>query len=187
MQPDWSHILDACKRQDSKAQEKLYKYFFPAMMKVCLRYCGGHKDLASAAYNQAMLKVFLNIEKYRADGSIEAWIRRIVVNTCIDEQLNNTRFQEINEHVRINELVPVIPEAYNRVSGHEITNLIYQLPKNTATVFNLFVMEGYKHEEIGKLLGISSGTSKWHLSEARRLLKEKIELLFKTEHLTTVI
>jgi RNA polymerase sigma-70 factor (ECF subfamily) len=83
--------------------------------------------------------------------------------------------------------VPVVPEIYHKLSGDDILQLVHQLPKNTCLVFNLFVMEGYKHEEIGKILGISTGTSKWHLNEARRLLKEKIESLFKKENLANAI
>jgi RNA polymerase sigma-70 factor, ECF subfamily len=178
---NWPYIIEACRQQDPKAQEQLYKYCYPGMMKVCLRYCNGQTDLAAAAYNQAMLKAFRQIDQYKNEGSPDAWLRRIVVNTCIDQYRGQVRFQLVEISTTNLEPVPVIPDVYNKISGHEIINLIYELPKNTALVFNLFVMEGYKHEEIGKLLGISTGTSKWHLNEARKLLKKKIETHFKKE------
>jgi RNA polymerase sigma-70 factor, ECF subfamily len=184
---NWSHIIEACGRQDSKAQEQLYKYCYPAMMKVGLRYCNGQTDLAAAAYNQAMLRIFQHIDQYKGEGEPEAWFRKIMVNTCIDQYRSHIRFQPVEMNDITADLVPVIPEVYNRMSGHEIVGLIYELPKNTGLVFNLFVMEGYKHEEIGKMLGISAGTSKWHLNEARKILKQKIETHFKKEFLANVI
>jgi RNA polymerase sigma-70 factor, ECF subfamily len=181
------HIIEACKQQDKKAQEQLYKYCYPAMMKVCLHYCNGHTDIAAACYNQAMLKIFQNISQYKGEGTAEAWFRRIMVNTCIDQHRKQIPFQSVEMNDTAAELVPVVPDVYNRLSGHEIMSLIYQLPKNTRLVFNLFVLEGYKHDEIGKLLGICTGTSKWHLNEARRLLKQKIETHFKKEFLANAI
>ena len=157
------------------------------MMKVCMRYCNGQQDQAAAAYNQAMLKVFRNIDQYKGDGAPEAWIRRIMVNTCIDQQRSFLRFKPVEMNEKTADLIPVVPDTYNRISGQDIMNLVYELPKNTGMVFNLFVMEGYKHEEIGKILGISSGTSKWHLNEARKLLREKIDKLFKKEFLANAI
>ena len=180
-------MIQACRRQDAKAQEQLYKYCYPGMIKVCLRYCNGQIDSAAAAYNQAMLKVFQNIDQYKGEAEPEAWIRKIVANTCIDLYRSNMKFQTIELDESPADLVPVIPDVYNRMSGHEIISLVYQLPKNTGLVFNLFVLEGYKHEEIGKLLGISPGTSKWHLNEARKLLKQKIETLYKKEFLANAI
>lgn len=157
------------------------------MMKICRRYTHGNNEDAAAIFNLAMLKVFQNIEQYNGAGELQAWIRRIVVNACIDHWRGGTKFQQKELHESTAELLPIIPEAYNRISGNEIIQLINQLPKNTALVFNLFAMEGYKHHEIGTILGISAGTSKWHLNEARRLLKQKLETLYKKGQLANAI
>jgi RNA polymerase sigma-70 factor (ECF subfamily) len=77
--------------------------------------------------------------------------------------------------------VMISPEVYSKISAEETLQLVKELPVNTGLVFNLFVIEGYSHEEIGELLGIAAGTSKWHLNEARRLLKQKLELLYQTK------
>jgi RNA polymerase sigma-70 factor (ECF subfamily) len=169
------------------AQEHLYRRCYPAMIRICLRYCNGMQDIAGGIYNQAMLKVFRNLEQFSGKGEFEGWVRRIVVNTCIDHCRTGVKFQpsELNDNSA--DLLPIIPEAYNRIGGTEITKLIHELPKNTGLVFNLFVLEGYKHEEIGKILGISPGTSKWHMNEARKLLKQKLETLFKKESLANAI
>ena len=84
-------------------------------------------------------------------------------------------------------ILPVIPDVYNKLSGNDIMSYVHELPKNTGVVFNLFVIDGYKHEEIARILGIAAGTSKWHLNEARRLLKEMIEMELKKTSLKHVI
>jgi RNA polymerase sigma-70 factor (ECF subfamily) len=110
-----------------------------------------------------------------------------VVNSCIDSCRKHVKFQTIELNDGAADIVPIIPDVYNRINGEEVLNLIHALPENTGLVFNLYVMEGYKHDEIGKLLGIPTGTSKWHLSEARKLLKEKIETRFKKDFLKYAI
>ena len=187
LQTNWHTIIEACKKLEPSAQEELYRRCYPGMIRICQRYCNGQADIAGGVYNQAMLKVFMNISQYSGKGEFEGWIRRIVVNTCIDHGRSNARFQTDELREETAEWLPIIPDAYSRIGGNEIVSLIYELPKNTGLVFNLFVMEGYKHEEIGKLLGISSGTSKWHLNEARKLLKQKLETLFKKESLANAI
>lgn len=157
------------------------------MIRICQRYSQGNPDDAAWIYNQAMLKVFQGIHHYVDNARPEAWIRKIVTNTCIDYWRSKIRFEpkELDESTA--GVLPIIPDAYNRISGNEIIRMISELPKNTGLVFNLYAMEGYKHYEIGKILSISPGTSKWHLNEARRLLKQKLESFFKKEYLADAI
>lgn len=183
MEINWEHIIEACKKKDPQVQEKLYRHYYPSMIKLCLRYSKGNKHEAGVNYNQAMLKVFQNIHQYKGAGEPGGWIRRIVINSCIDHCRSNNRL-ETDELTDTADILQVIPDTYNRLSAAEVLELIYDLPTNTGLVFNLFVMEGYKHEEIGKILGISAGTSKWHLNEARRLLKLRLETFFKKEYLS---
>ena len=157
------------------------------MIKVCLRYAFGDIEIAGSLYNAAMLKVFRNIEQFKHEGEFLGWVRKVVVNVCIDHCRTKTKFQLIDVNETTEYILPVLPEIYNKISGDEIIQLIHQLPKNTGLVFNLFVLEGYNHNEIAHILGISTGTSKWHLNEARRLLKEKMEKLFKKETLANAI
>ena len=187
MHTNWPHIIEGCKKQSARSQEQLYRGFYPEMIRICLRYANGNIEDAAFIYNQAMFKVFMNIDQYRNEGSFEGWIKRIVVNSCVDSCRKHVKFQTIELNDGAADIVPIIPEVYNRINGEEVLNLIHELPGNTGLVFNLYVMEGYKHEEIGKLLGISTGTSKWHLSEARKLLKEKIETRFKKDFLKYAI
>jgi RNA polymerase sigma-70 factor (ECF subfamily) len=187
LQKNLLHIIEGCKQNELRAQEELYRYCYPDMLKVCLRYTSGDLDRAGGLYNQAMFKVFSNIIQFRNEGEFLGWIRKIVVNVCIDSCRSLAKFivSDISETAEY--ILPVLPEIYNKISGNEIIKLVHQLPKNTGLVFNLFVMEGYKHNEIGAMLGISPGTSKWHLNEARRILKERIETVFKKEKLANAI
>jgi RNA polymerase sigma-70 factor (ECF subfamily) len=187
LQINWQNIIVGCKENSPQAQEHLYRHCYPEMIRICQRYFQGNHDDASWIYNQAMLKVFQGIHQYVDSGKPEAWIRRIVTNTCIDYWRTKVKFEPRELDEAITGFLPVIPDAYNRISGNEIISMINELPKNTGLVFNLYAMEGYKHYEIGKILSISPGTSKWHLNEARRLLKQKLESVFKKENLANAI
>jgi RNA polymerase sigma-70 factor, ECF subfamily len=155
-------------------QKALYTHCYEEMLKVCNRYTS---DAATSAglYNDAMFKVFKNIETYKEDGKIIGWVKRIVINTCIDyvrlkSPISTLEIKETNEaEYAIEETV------LHKMSALEIQKTIKQLPKNIATVFNLYVYEEYNHTEIAELLQIPAGTSRYYLSEARRLLKSKIE------------
>lgn len=138
-------------------------------------------DEAAALYNEAMLKVFSGLQQYNGTGDFLAWVQRIMINTCIDHCRKETKFlhQEVNDITE--QHITVDPAVYNRLSGNEVVQLLQQLPRNTALVFSLYVLEGYKHHEIATILGIAPGTSKWHLNEARRLLKMKLDALLKKE------
>ena len=180
MEQHWNDIIEGCLRNDLQKQQELYSVCYSSMMKVCIRYSRDN-DEAGAIYNEGMLKVFNSIGQFRNEGDFEGWIRRIIVNTCIDHCRKQAKYKHQPLEVVIETSISVDPDIYQRLSGAEIISLMQGLPRNTALVFNLFVLEGYKHEEIGKLLGISGGTSKWHLNEARRLLKLKLETILKKE------
>lgn len=183
---NWKDIITRCERGESAAQEQLYRQCYPLMLKVCLRYARD-LDEAGALYNEGMFKVFSNIHQYKGKGEFEAWVRRIIVNSCIDHTRKQAKFshQVLDEDTQVNGTIS--PEAYEKISGDEIIRMIQYLPRNTALVFNLFVLEGYKHEEIAKMIGISAGTSKWHMNEARRLLKAQLEILLKKETYSNAI
>jgi RNA polymerase sigma-70 factor (ECF subfamily) len=183
---NWNDIIKQCADGEKNAQEELYRRCYVPMIKVCNRYARD-MDEAGTIYNEAMLKVFNNLHQYKNKGDFEAWVQRIVVNTCIDCIRKQARFihQSIDSVSETSQIIN--PDVYERFSGNDIIRLIQQLPRNTALVFNLFVLEGYKHEEIGKIAGISTGTSKWHMNEARRLLKEQLDQLLKKEIYLNVI
>jgi RNA polymerase sigma-70 factor, ECF subfamily len=168
------HIINGCVHKERLMQKALYEHCYVEMMKVCKRYTYDN-EISGSIYNDAMVKVFNNISTYKEEGKIMGWIKRIVVNTCIDfvrlkTPILTTDLQENQlEHHYINESV------FDKMSANDIQKLIKELPIQIATVFNLFVYEEYTHTEIAELLKIPSGTSRYYLSEARRLLKNKLE------------
>ena len=143
------------------------------MMKLCYRYTND-LDTSASIYNDAMIKVFSNIGNYREDGKLMAWVKRIVVNTCIDHVRKKTPLQMKELHENHDSDAVIENDVFIKMSNVEVKRLINQLPKNAALVFNLYVYEEYNHNEIAALLKIPGGTSRYYLSEARRLLKDVV-------------
>jgi RNA polymerase sigma factor (sigma-70 family) len=169
-----TEIIAGCKQNDRKAQERLYRSFYESMMNLCVRYTKDEED-AKLVLNTGFLKVFKNIEKYDPKKAVVyTWIRTIVVNSCLDHIKSKQNIIAANE-LQETDAIHVEAEANSKVDVTEILHLIRKLPAATQAVFNLYVVEGYGHKEIAALLKISEGTSKWHLSEARKNLK--IQLL----------
>jgi RNA polymerase sigma factor (sigma-70 family) len=164
-------IINGCKDHDRKAQEQLYRKFYRAMMTLCLRYTKNEID-ALEALNTGFYKVFKNIAKYDASrASIYTWIRTIIINSCLDfikKKDAQIETKELDEAISID----LPPDIISKMSADEILELVRQLAPASQAVFNLYVIEGYNHNEIAGLMGISAGTSKWHLSEARKKLQK---------------
>jgi RNA polymerase sigma-70 factor (ECF subfamily) len=166
-------ILDGCRNDNRMAQEKLYRNYYRAMMSLCLRYTKNEED-ALEVLNTGFLKIYKNIHRYyAAKAGLFTWMRTIIVNSCLDfikSKQKELKAGEIDQAVELE----IQPEAIAKMKSVELLELIRELPPATQAVFNLYVTEGYNHKEIGKLMGISEGTSKWHLSEARKILQQKI-------------
>jgi len=130
---------------------------------------------AEEVLNNGFLRAFQKVEQYTFQGSFEGWLRKIVFHAVSDYVKQNTKY---NEKVVLAEKDQLIHKDHaDRLYYNELLELVQNLPGATRAVFNMYVMEGFSHKEIGKCLGISEGTSKWHLSEGRRILKDKIERL----------
>ncbi|MCG2610723.1 RNA polymerase sigma factor [Flavobacterium sp. SM15] len=152
------------------AQHQIYSKFSPKMLGVCRQYI---KDIHQAEdiMITAFMKVFSNLKNFEHKGSFEGWIRRIMVNECIS-------FLRVQKQVKFTEDETYFEERFNNVesqfSVEDIQFLIDNLPEGYKMVFNLYAIEGYKHQEIAQMLGISEGTSKSQLSHARKLLQQQI-------------
>lgn len=166
-------IISGCKAGNRKAQEQLYRSYYRAMMNLCLRYTKTETD-ALEVLNTGFYKVFKNIHRYNpAKATLYTWIRTVIINSCLDFIKTTQHRSETGELDRAAD-VHVAPSVIAKMSASEILKLVRQLPPATQAVFNLYVMEGYSHIEIAKMTGISEGTSKWHLSEARKRLQKMI-------------
>ncbi len=165
-------LLEGCKRGERKAQEMLYSTLSSRMMGVCMRYAKDRQE-AEDVLQMGFIKVFQKLSDFRSDGSFEGWIRRIMVNTAIETYRKNLRTLNV---VDIEEVYDQ-PQTTFDMSGLEtkdLLNLIQELSNGYRVVFNMYVIEGYSHKEIGAALGITEGASKSQLSRARAILKEKI-------------
>ena len=166
------NLLEGCKRNDRKAQELLYQSLASKMLGVCVRYAKDSFE-AEDILQSGFIKVFQKISEFRGEGSFEGWIRRIMVNTAIEVYRKNQRSLNV---VDIDQVFDE-PQTMFDMTGLETKDLlkvIKQLPGGYRLVFNMYVIEGYSHKEIGEQLNISEGASKSQLSRARALLREKI-------------
>lgn len=169
-------LLEGCKKNDRKSQELLYKSLASKMLGVCMRYAKDSFE-AEDILQLGFVKVFQKVPEFRGEGSFEGWIRRIMVNTAIEIYRKNQRSLNVVDIAQVYDA----PQSMFNMTGLEtkdLLNLIRQLPEGYRMVFNLYVIEGYSHKEIGKYLEITEGASKSQLSRARALLREKV---LKTE------
>ncbi len=170
-------LIALCIKQDRKAEYELYKRCYSYLMSICTRY-SKDKDSASEALNMGYMKILKNLTSYKPEVPFKAWIRRIMINTLIDEYRKHKKEKERVTYVEQyydSADFSEVNEALARINCEDIFLEINKLPIATKKVFNLFVVDGYSHKEIGELLDISEGTSKWHLNAARQKLKEYIE------------
>lgn len=170
-------LIALCIKQDRKAEYELYKQLYSYLMSICMRY-SRDKDTASEILNLGYLKILKNIGTYKPEIPFKAWIRRIMVNTLIDEYRKNKREKAhiayVEEYFDSTDYSDV-NEALGKLNCSQIHEEINKLPEAAKRVFCLFVIDGYSHKEIGEMLSISEGTSKWHLNAARQKLKEQVE------------
>lgn len=167
-------LIRGCMRNERSAQEQLYRMFYPRMMGVVRRYID-HIEQAEEVINNGFLRAFQKVNQYTFQGSFEGWLRKIIFHSVSDYVKQNTRY---NENIVLVEKDQYIHKDHaDNLYYNQLLELVHGLPDATRSVFNMYVMEGFSHKEIGKALGISEGTSKWHLSEGRRMLKDKIEKL----------
>lgn len=169
-------LVRGCCEWDRKSQNRLYHLFAPVMFAVCSRYASNRPE-AEDALQEGFLKVFENIHTFRFEGSLEGWIRRIMINTVIQkyrQQKHGLQYMEtVPEHL-IDLSHHVQNDAPSRLGTDELMQLVQQLPPAYRMVFNLYVFEGMKHREIALQLGISEGTSKSNLADARSILQKRI-------------
>ncbi len=172
-------LIKDCINRNRKAEYELYKVTFSYLMSICIRYTK-NQDQAKEQLNMGFLKILTNLEKYNEEVPFKAWIRKIMVNTLIDEYRKHKKQSEVIDFVEEyyeNGSYSEQNGAIEKMSADQIHKLIAKLPPMAQQVFNMFVIDGYSHKEIGEILDIEEGTSKWHLNSARQKLKEMLEHL----------
>jgi RNA polymerase sigma factor (sigma-70 family) len=154
-------------------QEELYRRFSPKMYAVCLRYSNNAED-AQDLLQEGFIKIYRNLHRFRAEGSFEGWIRRVFVNTSIEHFRKKSAKLSMVSEKEEGTIEDTDVSALENLAEKDIINIIQELSPGYRTVFNLYVVEGYSHKEIGDLLGISEGTSKSQLARAKSVLQKKV-------------
>ncbi|GLR18193.1 RNA polymerase sigma factor [Portibacter lacus] len=169
LQHNEESFIQACVRNEKWAQKKLYEDYYGAMMPLCMRYTNNRED-ALDVLHEGFIKVFRNISKYKPGTSLNSWIRRIMVNTSIDyyRKMSRRRTEDLDA---VFDVSSSDPDALSEMSAQEIIDALQLLTPAYRTVFNLYVIEGYPHKEIAKILNITESTSRSNLVKARTKLK----------------
>lgn len=165
-------LVEGCLNGGRKYQKLLYERFYGSMMAVCLRYTSDREE-ARDVLHEGFMKVFNNLHRYTRGTNLGAWIRRIMINTAIDHYRKSAKrpnLVEINHAVHETDVQDIVAD----MGANEILQLVQRLSPAYRMVFNLYVIEGYSHKEVGKKLNISEGTSKSNLAKARAKLQKMI-------------
>lgn len=166
-------LIQGCKRNDRDSQRLLYQHYYSYALAICLRYSRSTAE-AKEVVNDGFLKVFDKIDQYNVALPFKAWLRKIMINASIDQYRKELKHahQAPVEHAQ---LMHSQPEAVSNLSHEELIALVQKLTPAYRAVFNLYVIDGYTHREIGKLLNISEGTSKSNLLKARENLRSMLD------------
>ncbi len=168
-----SDLISGCLDGNRRMQEELYRRFSPRMYAVCLRYAGNAEE-AEDILQEGFIKVYKKLGSFRGEGSFEGWIRRIFVNTAIEHFRRKRYLQPVTEKEE-STVEGTYLSVLDELAERDILDLIRELSPGYRTVFNMYVVEGYTHKEIGEIMGISEGTSKSQLSRAKVILQEMVK------------
>lgn len=164
-------LIDKCVSHDTKAQSQIYQLYAGKLFTLCLKYSKNRAD-AEDVLHDAFLTIFKKIDQYDYKGSFEGWLKRITINTALQRYRGAVVFELVKDDA-VEDAKVVIEDS--DIDINFLLKCVQELPDRYRLVFNLYVMDGYSHREIGSLLSISEGTSKSNLSRARLILKQKIE------------
>ena len=170
-------LIDGCKRKDPKAQRLLYEQYADKMLSVCVRYVCD-RDVAEDMLQEGFIKIFNKIDSFRGEGIFGGWVRRVFVTTCLEYIRRN---DPLKYNADIEDYGYLEDKGYesiiSKLNSDDLMNCIAKLPSGYRTVFNLYVIEGYSHHEIAKMMNIKENSSQSQLVRARRLLQKEILIL----------
>ncbi len=169
---DEKTLIQGCLKGYESYRYELYKRFSGKMFAVCKRYAGSRED-AQDYLQEGFVKVFDKLNTFQFNGSLEGWIRRVVVHTCLNHLRSRKLYLDVPENAPIADANA--PDALNEMSEKELMNLINKMPAGYRTVFNMYAIDGFDHAEIAETLGVNEGTSRSQLAKGRNWLKKAIE------------
>lgn len=169
-------LIESCIRGERKAEYELYKSTFSYFMSICVRYTH-NQDRAKEVLNMGFYKILSNLRSFNPEVPFKPWARKIMINTLINEykkeKHHNANISYVETYYDDSDYADM-NHAVSKINADQIYTFIALLPPASRQVFNLYFIDGYRHKEIADMLGISEGTSKWHLNSAREKLKEMI-------------
>jgi RNA polymerase sigma-70 factor (ECF subfamily) len=174
-------ILKGCLQNNPAAQRALYERYSPKMLSVCYRYAHSRED-AEDMLQEGLIKVFSQIHTFESRGSLEGWVRRIVVHTCINNLKKNKRFNESVDLIHASSLQVREESIPSIIQAKEVVECIRMLPIGYRTVLNLYAIEGFSHKEIAGMLDIEESTSRSQYTRAKTMLEDllvKKKILYK--------
>lgn len=171
-------IIKGCIAGKRSCQEELYRIFSGKMFGLCLQYASSYED-AKDIMQEGFIKVFGKLKQYDGRGSFEGWIRRIMINTALEKYRSQLFMYPVNQ-VKMDRDEFQYEHIIEKLTAKDLIRMVQSLPPRYRMVFNMYAIEGYSHREIGKIMGISTGTSKSNLSRARGILQEKVRKLFNS-------
>lgn len=173
-------LIQGCMRNDRDSQRLLYQHYYAYALSICIRYSRNINE-AKEVVNDGFMKVFAKIDQYNQESPFKGWLRKIMINASIDQYRKELKHQQ-QDPVEFAHLAFTQPQAITDLSHDELIRLVQKLSPAYRTVFNLHVIDGYTHEEIGKILSISAGTSKSNLLKARENLRAMLEGMNKISY-----
>ena len=176
-------LINGCKKNDIKAQEQLYRHFAPKLFSVSLKYSRNYTE-AQDNLQDGFLLIFEKINQFAFKGSFEGWIKRVMINYILQQYRKETFLKLVHENFP--EEVEVEIENETEIPIEFLMKIIQELPDRYRLVFNLYVIDGYSHQEIANMLSVNIGTSKSNLSRAKVILKEKIETMTGSKNIPSI-
>lgn len=170
-----TELIKGCIKGESNCQKTLFNRYASPLLGVCQRYARNKED-AEDILQDSFIKIFGKLEQFKAEGSFEGWMRRVVVNTALKKYTVNRYTKEFSvEHIfEVAEAASTESSSFSHLSEKDLLILINNLPDGYRLIFNLYVVEGYQHDEIANMLGIQASTSRSQLVKARQLLQREI-------------
>ena len=166
-------LVNECVSGKVSAQKTFYERFARKMMGVCLRYASSYEE-AQDVLQDGFIKVFNNLDRYQNKGSLEGWVRRIMVNTSLDAYRKNKKHQQDVGMDQVEYLVEDKTYIIEDIQADDLLKLVQSIPEGYRVVFNLYAIEGYSHKEIAERLGVTESTSKSQYSRAKKLLRQML-------------
>lgn len=167
-------IVEKCLKGDSAAQKELFEQLSGKMLSLCLRYTGDRMT-AEDMLQEGFVTLFSKLDSYKGEGSFEGWARKVFATTCLMYLRKKDALRMSDDLQEAGNIGDESPSAAQQIGYRELMDLVTSMPDGYRTIFNLYVMEGFRHKEIGKMLGISEITSRSQLNRARIWLQNKIK------------